>query len=182
MSVLVKHGYDPLDYRYFCLGAAYRTQLQFSWQGMDGARAARLGLVERIAALDDKVADVSSVSDKARSYMNQFDAFVCNDLSTSRGLSVLWTALKDDGLADAEKRCVVNYMDQVLGLRLSEIKKKAQDGGEEIPAEVMALVEKRAQAKKEKDWASADLYRKQIDEMGYILKDTPAGPSLQKKM
>ena len=182
MSVLVKHGYDPLDYRYFCLGAAYRTQLQFSWQGMDGARAARLGLVERIASLDDKVADVSSVSDKARSYMDQFDAFVCNDLSTSRGLSVLWTALKDDGLADAEKRCVVNYMDQVLGLRLSEIKKKAQDGGEEIPAEVMALVEKRAQAKKEKDWASADLYRKQIDEMGYILKDTPAGPSLQKKM
>ena len=182
MSVLKEHGYDPLDYRYFCLGAAYRTQLQFSWQGMDGAKAARQGLVDRIASLDEKVADAGELSGKARSYMDQFDAFVCNDLSTSRGLSVLWTMLKDDGLADAEKRCAVNYMDSVLGLKLDGIRKKASDAGSDIPAEVMELVEKRALAKKEKDWASADAYRKQIDEMGYLLKDTPAGPSLQKKM
>ena len=138
--------------------------------------------MDRIASLDEKVADMASLSGKARSYMDQFDAFVCNDLSTSRGLSVLWTMLKDDGLSDAEKRCAVNYMDKVLGLKLDGIKKKASDEGQDIPAEVMELVEKRAQAKKDKDWASADAYRKQIDEMGYLLKDTPAGPSLQKKM
>ena len=69
----------------------------------------------------------------------------------------------------------------MLGLRLSEIKGKTETA-QDIPEEVMALVEKRAQAKKDKDWASADAYRKQIDEMGYLLKDTPAGPSLQKKM
>ena len=39
-----------------------------------------------------------------------------------------------------------------------------------------------AQAKKNKDWASADLFRNQIEELGYTVKDTPAGPSLQKKM
>ena len=45
MSVLKEHGFDPLDYRYFCLGANYRTQLQFSYQGLEGAKTARQGLV-----------------------------------------------------------------------------------------------------------------------------------------
>lgn len=181
MSVLTSHGYEPLDYRYFCLGATYRTQLQFSYQGMDGARTARLGLVDRIAGLGDTVASGSEISEKAKAYMDQFDGFVCNDLATARGLSVLWNMLKDDGISNAEKKFVVNYMDQVLGLGLAEIKGR-KETSEDIPAEVMELVEKRAEAKKNKDWAAADLYRKQIDEMGYSVKDTPAGPSLQKKM
>ena len=76
---------------------------------------------------------------------------------------------------------MVNYMDQVLGLGLAQVKAKAA-ADQDIPAEVMELVAKRAEAKKNKDWAAADLYRNQIDEMGYTVKDTPAGPSLQKKM
>ena len=181
MSVLTKHGYDPLDYRYFCLGATYRTQLQFSYEGLSGARTARLGLVDRIASLGDAVASASEITEKGRAYMDQFDSFVCNDLATARGLSVLWSMLKDDSISNAEKKFIVNYMDQVLGLKLSEIKGKT-DASEDIPAEVMELVAKRAEAKKNKDWAAADLYRKQIDEMGFLVKDTPTGPSLQKKM
>ena len=181
MSVLKEHGYDPLDYRYFCLGATYRTQLQFSYQGMDSARTARLGLVERIASLGDSAASASEISEKGKAYMDQFDGFVCNDLATARGLSVLWNMLKDEGLSNAEKRYVVNYMDQVLGLKLSEVKASSQ-APQDFPAEVLELVEKRAQAKKNKDWASADLFRNQIEELGYTVKDTPAGPSLQKKM
>ena len=181
LSVLTSHGYDPMDYRYFCLGATYRTQLQFSYQGMDAARTARLGLVDRIASLGDEVAPAGSISEKTKAYMDQFDGFVCNDLATARGLSVLWTMLKDEGISNAEKRYAVNYMDQVLGLRLNEVKAK-KDDSQDIPAEVMELVEKRAQAKRNKDWAAADSYRNQIDAMGYLLKDTPNGPSLQKKM
>ena len=148
---------------------------------MDGARTARLGLVDRIASLGDEVAPEKSLSEKTKAYMDQFDGYVCNDLATARGLSVLWTMLKDEGISNAEKRYAVNYMDQVLGLRLDQIKAKKDDSSD-IPAEVMELVEKRAQAKKNKDWAAADSYRNQIDAMGYLLKDTPNGPSLQKKM
>ncbi len=181
LSVLTNKGYHPLDYRYFCLGATYRTQLQFSYQGMDGAKAARQGLVERIASLGDAVSEASALNEKTRSYMDQFDGFVCNDLGTARALSVLWTMLKDDGISNSDKRFAVNYMDQVLGLGLDAVKAK-QDDGSDIPDDVKKLVELRTQAKKNKDWAAADLYRKQIDEMGYLLKDTPTGPSLQKKM
>ncbi|MBO6049339.1 MAG: cysteine--tRNA ligase [Spirochaetales bacterium] len=181
LSVLTSKGYSPMDYRYFCLGATYRTQLQFSYPGMDGARTARLGLVERIAALGDQIADEKALSEKTRSYMDQFDAFVCNDLATARALSVLWTMLKDDAVPNAEKKYAVNYMDQVLGLGLDKVKSSAS-AGEDIPEDVIKLVELRTQAKKNKDWTSADMYRKQIEDMGYLLKDTPTGPSLQKKV
>ena len=181
LSVLTGKGYSPLDYRYFCLGATYRTQLQFSYPGMDAARTARLGLVERISALGDQVADEKALSEKTRSYMDQFDSFVCNDLATARALSVLWTMLKDDGIANAEKRYAVNYMDQVLGLGLDKVT-SASGSVEDIPEDVKKLVELRTQAKKNKDWTSADMYRKQIEDMGYLLKDTPTGPSLQKKV
>lgn len=181
LSVLKDHGFDPLDYRYFCLGANYRTQLQFSYQGMEAARTARLGLVDRIASLGDEVSKADSVGDAAKGYMEQFDSFVCNDLGTPRALSVLWGVLKDDAVPNADKRYVVNYMDSVLGLKLSEVKAK-KDEPLDCPAQVMELVGKRAQAKKDKDWALADTYRNQIDALGYVVKDTPAGPVVSKKM
>lgn len=181
IPVIQSHGYDSLDYRYFCLGATYRTQLQFSYQGLDSARTARLGLIERIASLGDEVAKKDQVSEKALSYATQFDEFVCNDLGTARGLSVLWSMLKDNEISNAEKRYLVNYMDSVLGLKLDEVK-ASSGASQDVPAEVMELVEKRAQAKKDKDWSAADSYRKQIEDLGFIVKDTPAGPSLQKKM
>ncbi len=112
--------------------------------------------------------------------MDQFDGFVCNDLATARALSVLWTMLKDEGISKAEKRYAVNYMDQVLGLGLDKV--KAASASDDIPEDVKKLVDLRTEAKKNKDWTSADMYRKQIEDMGYLLKDTPAGPSLQKKV
>lgn len=178
LSVLKQHGFDPLDYRYFCLGANYRTQLQFSYQGLEGARAARLGLVERISGFGDLVADEKAISDKARDYMKQFDDFVCNDLGTPRALSVLWTLVKDEAITNDQKRFVLNYMDGVLGLKLSEV--KAQKAQEDFPQAVLDLVQKRAEAKKNKDWALADSYRNEITQLGFVVKDTPNGPSLTK--
>ena len=61
----------------------------------------------------------------------------------------------------------------VLGLLYN--KKAAQ-----APAEVLELVEKRAEAKKAKDWAAADAIRAQIAELGWAVKDTAQGPQLSK--
>ena len=70
-------------------------------------------------------------------------------------------------------------MDSVLGLKLSEVKAEKKD--ETFPQEVLDLVQKRAEAKKNKDWAAADSYRNQIDALGFVVKDTPTGPALAKK-
>ncbi|MCR5760612.1 MAG: cysteine--tRNA ligase, partial [Sphaerochaetaceae bacterium] len=107
LPVLEKHGYDPLDYRYFCLGAHYRTQLQFSFDGMDSAKNARAGLMQRIASFGDRKAE--KLSEKAKSYTDSFDEFVCNDLSMSRALSVLWGLVKDDDVPSDEKLTAIAY-------------------------------------------------------------------------
>lgn len=176
LPVLKEHGYDALDYRYFCLGAHYRTQLQFSFEGLDSARNARLGLMQRIASFGDKKAEV--LSEKAKKYTDSFDEFVCNDLSMSRALSVLWGLVKDEEVPSSEKLTAIAYMDEVLGLGLLDAPKEKDSA---VPAEVLELVEKRVQAKKDKNWSLADSLRAEVENLGFTVKDTPQGPQILKK-
>lgn len=177
VPLLVSKGFEPLDYRYFCLGAHYRTQLQFSMEGLMGARTSRLGLVERVAALGEKTA--SDADEKTRFYMDRFDEFVCDDLSMARAMSVIWGLLKDNEIPDDQKRLAVLYMDEVLGLGLD--KAQSAEKKDDIPSELKELLEQRTLAKKNRDWAAADAIRDRIDAMGYSVKDTPNGPIVIKK-
>lgn len=177
MSLLQSKGFDALDYRYFCLGAHYRTQLQFSLEGLSGARTARLGLNERVAALGKEIAQ--NVGQKAQEYKDAFDSYVCDDLSMARALSVLWGVLKDNEVPNPEKLAVVRYMDEVLGLKLDKVEKADSDS--EMSQELKELLDARAEAKKNKDWASADKIRDILAEKGFSVKDTPQGPVLVKK-
>jgi cysteinyl-tRNA synthetase len=93
-------------------------------------------------------------------------------------MSVLWNMLKDEEVSDADKMFCVKYMDQVLGLKLD----KVENAEPEFPAGLMDLIEQRTAAKKEKNWAKADEIRNRIEEMGYMVKDTPQGPVPVKKV
>lgn len=180
LDVLRKKGFDPLDYRYFCLGAHYRTQLQFSIEGLTGARTARISLNDRVASLGKNKNEINAISESAKKYLSDFDEFVCNDLGMARGLSVVWGLLKDDSISNEDKLACVLYMDEVLGLDLANAKASSEDTGS-VSDELKVLLEKRAEAKKNKDWTSADMIRAEIDKLGYSVKDTPEGPVLIKK-
>lgn len=178
MPVLESKGFNALDYRYFCLGAHYRTQLQFSIEGLTGAANARKGLVERIARLGGTVS--AQPGDAARAYMDEFDGFVFDDLATPKAMSVLWNMLKDENVSPADRLYAARYMDRVLGLKLDQIRPEGDSS--EFPPELMELIEARTKAKKEKNWAEADAIRARIEEMGYSVKDTPQGPVPVKKV
>ena len=60
VSDLVERGFEPLDYRYFCLGAHYRDQHTFSAQGMEAARSARRRLLDRVAEFAERAAGAES--------------------------------------------------------------------------------------------------------------------------
>ena len=81
----------------------------------------------------------------------------------------------DDASVDSLKTAQAKILEltDVLGIKLDDAK-------EEIPAEVMELAQKRAEAKKAKDFAEADKIRDQITALGYSIKDTPKGPQLEK--
>ena len=178
LPVLVGHGYNALDYRYFCLGGHYRTQLKFSYEALDHAKSARERLNSMVAELKAKAKPESTISEKAESYKDSFFAALFNDLRCPEALAVMWKMLKDNSITEGEKLSLLYSMDKVLGLDLDKVeaKKEKKVGGEEE----WKLVEERKQAKAEKNYQRADEIRKELEERGYIVKDTPQGPILQK--
>ena len=178
LPVLVGHGYNALDYRYFCLGGHYRTQFKFSYEALDHAKSARERLNSMVAELKAKAKPESTISEKAESYKDSFFAALFNDLRCPEALAVMWKMLKDNSITDGEKLSLLYSMDKVLGLDLDKVEAKKEEkvGGEEE----WKLVEERKQAKAEKNYQRADEIRKELEERGYIVKDTPQGPILQK--
>lgn len=178
---LLEKGYQPLVYRYLVLGAHYRTQLEFSWEAMDFAqkslstmKANVSGLLETCGGKPPSGAQPEAPA--LSSYLAEFKAAVLDDLNTARAISILWEVLRNHELAAADKLAFAAFADTVFGLDLLK-----QEAGTAVPAEVLALVEERAKARKEKDFKKADEMRLKAEALGYIIKDTPKGPVCVKK-
>ncbi|MCL2833529.1 MAG: cysteine--tRNA ligase [Treponema sp.] len=189
---LIDRGFDPMDYRYFLLGGHYRSQLQFSWAAMEGARNARKSLTEKIAAMAQKVPDFLEdrkpplVFESTENYLEAFNRAMEEDLSTPRALAELWGLLRENSSVPGDTTVseskitgiltAVLDMDRVLGLNLEKILKKSEKQEDKaLSAEVEALVLERTEAKKAKNYAKADEIRNKLNKMGIILTDSPAG-------
>jgi cysteinyl-tRNA synthetase len=184
LQTLVDAGYDPLDYRFFLLGAHYRSQLQFSYEGLDSAKAARKSLVERILALKDKASAsgcaalpaLDAIGPKARAYREAFAGHLAQDLATPRALAELWGLVRDADVPPAEALAAAYDMDRVLGLGLAEVARADAAAADPAFASwVEGLVAERAEAKKAKNWARADAIRAELAAKGVVLADGPAG-------
>jgi cysteinyl-tRNA synthetase len=179
LSLLKSKGYDPMDYRFFVLGGHYRSQLRFSFENLDTARKNRLSIVSKIQDLLEAGAKkIKLESEVALSLANEFDECVNNNMNMPKAVAVLWKTLKADDISNDEKYTLILYFDEVFGLRFDEVEKPKM----EIPSEIQELIDARVEAKKQKDFGKADKIRDQITDLGYILKDTPKGPILSKKM
>ena len=104
---------------------------------------------------------------------------MANDLKAPQALAVLWQAVRDQEIPDAEKLSLVLSMDSILGLSLDKIA-PAGAGDAEIPAEALQLLEERKSAKAARDWARADAIRDQLAAMGFKVLDTGAGAKLER--
>ncbi len=180
---LIDSGYESLDYRYFLLGAHYRSQLQYSTESMDSAASARRSLGERILALKDKAGSAALPSPEAlgpaaRGYLEAFASALGQDMATPRALAELWGLLRDPKLDPAEALAAAYDMDRVFGLGLRTLERPAEHAIEpELAAEIEKLVAERADAKKAKDYARADAIRNELKNRGIVLEDGPAGTS-----
>lgn len=196
LQTLVDKGYDPLDYRFFLLGAHYRSQVAFSFDAMDSAKNARKALVSRVAKVlaEDKdftytETEILSKNDWSEAASKVIAAFIKameDDLSTPKALSELQVAIKNPEIQASEKLALIAKLDCVLGLDLIAKAKEnlaapAETGNANSDPEIDALVVERNEAKKAKNWARADEIRNILKEKGIVLVDTPEGTIWKKE-
>lgn len=186
VSLLEKKGYHPLCYRFFCLQSHYRKGLIFSWENLDNAQAAFQKLLKRIAALNPQDGEV--LESVVEEYKQKFIQQVGNDLNTSMGITSLYDVLKAS-VNDVTKLKILESFDSVLGLELLEQAAKLREESKNLTkqtandytvtgegdVEIDALVLRRGEAKKAKNFAEADRIRDELKAQGIEIMDVPGG-------
>ena len=174
VSLLKNKGYSPIDYRYFCLNSHYRNPLTFSFDSLDGARNALTKLKNKISNLKE---EGSLDNEQIEKYNNKFIEAISNDLNTSSMVTVLYDLLKDEAVNDNTKRELIKKFDTVLSLDLLNVDVVEID--EELEKEINEFIAKRAEAKKNKDFALADQIRDELLERNIKLIDTREGTKFE---
>jgi cysteinyl-tRNA synthetase len=177
LNELIEKGFNPLAYRYFCLGTHYRKKLQFSWQALKASQNALNNLYQRILEIKEKKIPYFSRSRKIEDrnfYHEKFLEFINDDLNMPKALALTWKLIDDKKISNEEKYSLLIDFDKVFGLDLAKIKKP------KIPEEIKKMVEQREEYRKKGDFKTADEIRKKIKEMGYWIEDTKEGPKIKK--
>ena len=179
---LIARGYDPMAFRYLLLQGHYRQPLEFSFESLDAAAAGYKNIVRKIADL----MNVNNMGELDSAVYNEWHdkilAPASDNMKTAESLVVVQELLKDTGVNPATKLAVFEFVDRLLGLQfIDRAQKLVELEHETAPADIIALADKRAAAKANKDWATADALRQQIDAAGWTVLDGKDGYKIVKK-
>ena len=172
VSLLEEKGYNPLSYRYLCLNSYYHNQLTFDFDILSGAEKAYLKLKSRISKLGSSEVDDS----KYEEYLSKFKNYIEDDLNTSNMITLVYDILKDTSVNDGTKRKLIEKFDEVLSLDLSKVDEVSSEHDDE---EILKKIELRNEAKKNKDFVTADAIRDELLEQGVRLIDTREGTTYE---
>ena len=187
---LLERGYTGREIRYVLINAHYRTGLNFAFDALEDARKS----LSRIDACVDRLARVAKTSSSGASAsrlprsefsapLAKFTEAVNDDLNIPKAFASrvelvrMCYGMEMDAEAANEALGVFKRMDEVLGVIFFENEKKEV----EIPAAVQSLLEARAEARKSKNWAESDRLRDEIAALGWTVKDSRDGQSLEKR-
>ena len=174
VDTLIKEGYDPLAYRFFCLQSHYRNQLVFSNESLNSASNAYQKLKNKIFQIKEEgIIDEKQV----KKYQDLFKNNLENDLNIAEALTTLYAVIKDNDLSGKSKIFLIKDFDQVLSLSLLENKKA--EVSEELLNYINSEIERRNIAKKNKNYALADEIRESLKEKNIIIKDTIEGTTFE---
>jgi cysteinyl-tRNA synthetase len=176
---LLAKGIDPLAIRYLLLSTHYRQQFNFTFEGLEAAK----GAIERLSNLQRRLQDANGTGTPQATQLisnvkKRFGAAMNDDLDISSALSALFDFVREiNNLIDtnalskqdaANVAAVIWEFDGVLGV----IPKQQE---EPLPKEAEELIQKRQEARKAKDWKTADAVRQQLKAMGIVVEDTAQG-------
>ncbi len=166
ISDLEKRGYSAEDFRVFYFLAHYSKQQNFTFDALDMAKNTLKSIKNLVKEHKNGTTKVDTAA-----YENEFLESINDDLNMPKAVACALKMLKEERSQDVYNTFI--KFNQVFGINLDE--------ESEIPQEVKDLAEKRWQAKKNKDFASADALRIEINSLGYVVKDTREGYEILKK-
>lgn len=171
VDTLISKGYDPIVFRYMCLGSHYRKQLVFSFDNLENARDAYNKLINKIRNIEN---DGEIEENEIKTFQNKFKDALSNDLNTSLCLTCIYDVLKSD-LNGKSKLYLIEDFDEVLSLNLLN--------EEEIDEVFKAFIEKkiaeRAEAKENKNYELADQIRDILLKENVVIKDGREGTTYE---
>jgi len=183
LQLLIDRGYHPLAYRLMCLQAHYRSELEFSWEGLGAALTRLKRTVMAVAKWNEKLSlpprevpgDSWERERVTRDLVSRFDAAIANDLNTAEALTVFEEVFALKRLAP---ECVVTAaarMDAVLGLGLGKLTREdlriRPKAATITEAEITAALAHRKEARAAKDFAASDAIRDELAARGVEVMD-----------
>ncbi|HKY69883.1 MAG TPA: cysteine--tRNA ligase [Gammaproteobacteria bacterium] len=176
----VLEEYDPEVIRYFLLASHYRSPVNYSKDQLDNAKQALDRLYTALRGVDAVAFNSHEV--KSSPFSQRFYAAMDDDFNTPEALGVIFDLarelntlkLSNDKQAP-HSAMVLKYLTSVLGVVLRDPEDYFQEGLPQDEKTITTLIAKRNEARKNRDWKSADAARNQLDEMGIVLEDTPEG-------
>ncbi len=170
----VKRGYNPIVYKLFSYSCHYRNKLNFTWEGIEAASKSlerlKKGYIVHLNGKDEVDEDVINA------YEERFHKAINDDLNMPAAMGVVWEVVRQDKKSDKFAKLLLKF-DTVLGLKIDEECNKPK---EELPEEILKLIEERKKARENKEWNKSDELRGIIKEKGYEIKDTKDGMEVKK--
>ena len=190
--LLLNASYEPLAVRQLILNSHYRSPLDFSDAALYSALSGYGKITEAVKAVRKRLTTApegpidNETADQLKQLTDKFEIAMNDDLNTSVALSVVFDLVRlantvlQNGKATVDTLRAVNDLfgklgGNVLGIVRSEYPQMDAADDEMMDKLVNVLIEQRAQARKNKDFATADGLRNRLDEIGIALEDTPEG-------
>ena len=179
LAELEKKGYHPLVFRYLVLEAHYRTKLNFTWETLDAAKNGLINLYNRSMEniYDVKWQEETNRRDDGLVWKEKFDKAINDDLNVPKALGIVFEMLTDKKIKTEIKQNLLSTFDKILGLNILPQRTQA----ESIPPEIHEKAKQYQQLRDNKQFVQSDALRKDIEALGYSIRDTEHGPYIVKK-
>lgn len=182
------YGYEVI--RYFLISSHYRSPINYNLEIIEQCKSALERLytcresldfaIKNAAHIDDDVDLINALNGRGEQFIEAMD----DDLNTADGLSAVFELVKDINTKILDKavsenvcKTAAKVFDELCGVLGILYNRKSND----LDAEIEALIEKRQEARKNRDFATADKIRDDLKAQGIILKDTPQGVTWTKE-
>lgn len=182
------YGYEVI--RYFLISSHYRSPINYNLEIIEQCKSALERLytcresldfaIKNAAHIDDDVDLINALNGRREQFIEAMD----DDLNTADGLSAVFELVKDintkildNAVSENVCKTAAKVFDELCGVLGILYNRKSND----LDAEIEALIEKRQEARKNRDFATADKIRDDLKAQGIILKDTPQGVTWTKE-